>query len=453
MDTTTAPVIKEYPVPYLWALLLISISIGIFIFIEQNSAFSNIKSNFGEYRCQPLMMPFVGLFGYDTNENFQFCLNQIIQDKTQGVTAPFAQGMSGFIGILSNLMNSINSFRVTLATLVGGILKIISEFKARMTALMGRVKLTASRMKAMMYRVYGTMTAVMFMGISAQTGIANFGDTFIFKFIDTFCFPPEQLIELESGKSIPISEIKIGDILKGSISVESTYTFLADGQPMVQIGSVKVSSNHFIKYNNKWILSKDHPEAISIGGWSGSPLHCLTTDTHRIPVNDYIFSDYDETDEANSVTQAWVDKSLNGRITGNISKCSYEIGSPSDTRIKTLNGYLPLSMIKLGDPINKTARVVGIQNSTITEYCILPGGQKVATGTLLWNSLTNEWTRASILYSKHTFKTPVNCIALFVSPGAQYELEGKHIVRDAMEIYSPDTKEEYAKILLSKYVI
>jgi hypothetical protein len=42
---------------------------------------------------------------------------------------------------------------------------------------------------------------------------------------------------------------------------------------------------------------------------------------------------------------------------------------------------------------------------------------------------------------------PTETIALFVSPGAQYELEGGHIVRDAMEIYSPETKKAYAEAL------
>jgi hypothetical protein len=218
MDSTrtTAPVIPEtipnpnnlpgqkYPAPYLLALFLVFCAYQLFMSIENLSNLSHIKENWGEYRCQPHIMPLVGLFGYSVNENFEFCLQQKIQDSTKGVTGPFASGMFGFTSILSNLMDSANSFRVMLATLVGGVIKIISEFKARMTALMGRIKLTAGRMKSMMYRIYGTMFAVIYMGMSAQAGIASFGETFIFKFIDTFCFPPEQPIVLESGEEIAI---------------------------------------------------------------------------------------------------------------------------------------------------------------------------------------------------------------------------------------------------------
>jgi hypothetical protein len=457
----TPPVIKEYPVPYLLFTLLLAICIGIFVALENMASMVDIQNNWSQYRCQPQMMPLAGLFGYSINENFEFCLQQIIQESTKGITGPFAGGMFGFSNILMNLMNSANSFRTMLATLVGGVIKIINEFKARMTAMMGRVKLTASRMKTLMYRVYGTMFAVIYMGISAQTGITNFGDTFIFKFIDTFCFPPEQLITLDTGESYPISEIMVNDVLQGGHRVETIYKFKADGQEMVELRPVsdtvepiQVSSNHFLRYNGKWIMAKDHPDARPIGEWSGGkerPLFCLTTHDHFLPVGPYIFADYDETDEANAETQAWVDKSLNGKTRKDTPcpEASYEVGLPAPTMIKTLEGYKPLYEIQLGDRISETDIVVGIQSSETNEFCRLSSTQRVTRGSLIWNEEKSEWLRAySFLEEAPSTKTEV--IALFISPGAKYEIMGGHIIRDAMEIYSPDTKKSYAKILLKK---
>jgi hypothetical protein len=448
-----APTIPIYPVPYAWAFLIILLAVIIYYFIESGSHLADIQANWPEYRCQPQMMPLAGLFGHDINENFQFCIQQIIQENTKGVTGPFAQGMGGFTSVLMNLMNSANSFRTMLATLVGGVIKIVSEFKARMTALMSRIKITASRMKAMMYRIYGTMFAVIYMGMSAQTGIANFGDSFIFKFIDTFCFPPEQPIELQDGKVVPISTIVLGDVLKGGQRVETIYQFMADGQEMVKIDNITVSSNHFIQYKEKWVMAKDHPDAISIGSWSGGitrPLICLTTDDHRIPIGYYVFADYDETNEGDATTREWVGNSLNGKKSKipPHPKESYEIGSPYTSKVLTLQGYKTLDAIKLGDMITRTSKVVGIQVSQLDEFCILPGGEKVATGSLLWSPLKGEWIRAYTMYPIEHLSKPLKTIALFVSPGAQYILEGGIIVRDAMEIYSPDTKHSYAEALL-----
>ena len=455
MDPTlsTAPVIQTYPVPNLWALFTIIVAIGIYVAIENVSDLSKIQANWSEYRCQPQIMPIAGLFGYDANENFQFCLQQIIQESTKGVTGPFAQGMGGFTSVLMNLMESANSFRTMLATLVGGIIKIVSEFKSRMTSLMSRIKITAGRMRAMMFRIYGTMFAVIYMGISAQTGIANFGDTFIFKFIDTFCFPPEQLVTLDGGIKVPIIDIKVGDKLTGQSTVDSIYRFTADGQSMVRLGNIMVSSNHFILYNGRWVMAKDHGKAVEAKDWSGGiqrPLVCLTTSNHKIVIDGNVFADYDEAEEGNAVTQDWVSSSLNGtsfRKSTPHPDSSYEIGSPSHTKVLTLNGYVALKDIKLGDMITEKSKVVGIQTSSATSFCKLHRGQEVATGSLIWSQLKGEWIRAYSQYPIDQLMS-VETIALFVSPGAQYELEGGHIVRDAMEIYSPDTKKAYAEALL-----
>jgi hypothetical protein len=453
----TAPVIPpieghKYPVPYISAFFLILFAILIFIGIESFGNATNMKINWAEYRCQPQVMPFAGLFGYSVNDNFEYCLQQKIQDSTKGVTGPFASGMFGFTGILSNLMNSANSFRVMLATLVGGIVKIISEFKSRMTALMGRVKLTAGRMKAMMYRIYGTMFAVMYMGMSTMTGILNFGDTFIFKFIDTFCFPPEQPIILESGETVAISDILLGDILQGGHRVQTLYKFAADGQTMVELGTgVQVSSNHFVTLNGSWVMAKDHPDAKPIDPWSGGPerpLICLSTHDHILPVGDYIFADYDETDEANAETQGWVDTSLNGRRKSTPHpNVSYEIGCPAATMVKTIDGFKPLYEIKLGDKMNERDTVVGIQISEVSEFSRLSDTQRIARGALIWNTKKGEWTRAYSMLPD-AVSGPTEVIALFVSPGAKYEIQGGFIVRDAMEVYSPDTKKLYADALL-----
>ena len=461
-DKSTAPVIKQqYPVPYLMFTLYLVIAFAMFIGLENTASMIDIQMNWAKYRCQPQMMPLAGLFGYSVNENFEFCLQQIIQENTKGITGPFASGMFGFTSVLMNLMNSANSFRTMLATLVGGVIKIVNEFKARMTALMGRVKLTASRMKTLMFRVYGTMFAVIYMGISAQTGISNFGDTFIFKFIDTFCFPPEQIIALDNGESYPISEIRVNDVLKGGHRVETVYKFQADGQEMVELSPVsdtgepiQVSSNHFLRHNGKWIMAKDHPDARSIGGWLGGkerPLYCLTTHDHLLPVGPYMFADYDETDEANAETQAWIDKSLNGKTRRDSPHpaASYEVGLPASTMIKTLQGYKPLYEIQLGDKITERDTVVGIQASETSEFCRLSATQRVTRGSLLWNNEKEQWVRAySFLPEAPSSNTEV--IALFVSPGAKYEILGGHILRDAMEVYSPDTKKAYANVLLKK---
>jgi hypothetical protein len=444
------PSVESLPIG--WFLLLLIVAILIMVGIDYYADIANIKNNWSENRCQPYMMPFAGLFGYDMNENFNFCIQQIIKEQAKGVTGPFASGMSGMTGVLSGLMNSANSFRVMLATLVGGIIKVVAEFKSRITSLAARIKITAGRMKALMYRIYGTMFAVIYMALSAETALFNFGDTIIFKFLDTFCFPPEQPILLDNGAYKPISEVKVGDILVGGQIVYSTYTFASDGQNMVRLGEVLVSSNHFVDYLGRWVMAKDHPDALAAADWSGGverPLCCLSTSGHRLSIGGYLFADYDETESANAATQAWVNARLNGvaRPPTPHPDCSYDVGCPENTKIKTLAGWKALKDVGLGEQITARDRVVGIQISETADFCSLPDGQLVASGSLIWNAQKSAWLRAYSFLPRDTHNSQ-KVIALFVSPGAQMEIEGGHILRDAMEVYSPETKALYAEALL-----
>jgi hypothetical protein len=245
--------------------------------------------------------------------------------------------------------------------------------------------------------------------------------------------------------------LQFNDILQGGHRVETIYKFAADGQSMVHLRDVEVSSNHFVRLDGSWIMAKDHPDARPADPWSGGenrPLICLTTHDHILPIGNYIFADYDETEEANAETQGWVDCALNGRRkTTPHPDVSYEIGCPSATMVKTLTGFKPLHDIKLGEKITETDTVVGIQVSQITEFSRLPDTQRIARGALIWDNKKGEWTRAYSMLPD-AVSGPTEVIALFVYPGAKYEIQGGFIIRDAMEVYSPDTKKFYAEALL-----
>jgi len=443
--------IEAYERPYGLFVMILVFAIGYFLSIEASAVIAGGADNWSEIRCQPHIIPLASLYGYDTNENLQFCLNNVIQDKSKGSVGPLAQGMSGFSGVLTNLMESANSFRTTLATMVGGIIRLISEFKARMEALMGRVKMTASRMKMLMYRVYGTMFSVVYMGMSAMTAVVNFTDTFVFGFLEIFCFPGEQGVVLEGGAKKQIKDVQIGEVLEGGHRVKSTYVFLGDGHEMVQIGLVIVSANHLIQHDGSWIYSKDHPDAVPMGRWTGGvsrPLICLSTDTHKIPIGPYMFTDYDETDEGDLATQTLVHTCLNGsKAVLDPDRLSYEIGSPESTRIFTLHGLRRLDEVVLGDILEKS-KVIGIQRSITREYCTLPDGSHIAAGALVWNSSKEQWLRAHMLYPRHQYLVPKVFISLFLNPGSQYVLENGLVVRDAIEVNHKDTMKAYVDALL-----
>jgi hypothetical protein len=390
--------------PYMSMIFLMILLIGLFFLLESMSSAAQTSNNWSEVRCEPQNMLLAGLYGHDANENFQFCLQQIIQDSTKSSTAPFAQGMGGFTSVLQNLMSSANSFRTTLATMTGGIIKIIGEFKARMTALMGRVKLTASRMKAMMYRLYGTMFAVMYMGISAQTGIANFGDTFIFKFIDTFCFAPDTRIVMSNGSEQTISTLKVGDTLKGKSVVEAIIECPGSAD-IYEINGIRVSGRHRIWSSdlNKFISVKDHPDAKE--SYPEPKLWTLITSKREIPVKGLNtvqrFADWEElpdTDEAAAGWDAIVQKILNKEIKNSRVPSSPPCIDKSILVYKHQAGLTPIGLIQTGDWIydsTRWVRVIGRCERKV-DGAIGTLGNRITDGT--WILEDNTWEHPTGTY-------------------------------------------------------
>jgi hypothetical protein len=72
----------------------------------------------------------------------------------------------------------------------------------------------------------------------------------------------------------------------------------------------------------------------------------------------------------------------------------------------------------------------------------------MASATLVWNSSKGEWKRAgarSTIWAIN--QTPAVFISLFVTPSSLIELADGTIIRDSIEICSPDAELYYAEQL------
>ena len=279
------------------------------------------------------------------------------------------------------------------------------------------------------------------MGLSAIQVGDNFSKTFIFRFLDTFCFAPETLIDVKGIGLIPIKNVILGNILKNNTKVTSVYRFMADGQPMVSLNGIIVSTNHFVRYNNAFIEAKDHPEAVPINSWSGGesrPLICLDTTEHTIPIQDYIFSDWDETtavDEQYMINNEAVLNNINPK-----GKRSWIFQPALADTVEVMYADTtskPCNEVQLGDYLT-TGQVVGIGKRLVYEWCELPSGLLVTPSTLFWNE--KYWVRAGCFSETHTSSVPRVFYSFVVLNSATIELTTGEHIRDMCEIHSPDTE-------------
>jgi hypothetical protein len=402
-----------------------------------------VKDNWEKYRCRPDVMIMADYYGHNSSDNLNFCLKNGFDKRAKEAIGPFYSYLGKFVEILMTMLSSLNSIRMIFATIVGSATKIFSEFSARIQALFYRFQMSAIRMKMLMGRVFATMYAVIFMGMAGLKATQNFGNTFLFKFLDTFCFDPDTPIELQ-GRTMPIREVKVGDVLKGGERVTATFQFAADGQTMVKIGDILVSTNHYILHNG-WILAKDHPDAVPVADWSGGiarPLICLNTDTHTIPLGGYIFRDYDETSEGDEEAMKMATDMLNG-VKGDtlVPNQNSEMACHPSTKILTKDGLVPARLITLGTELSH-GKVVGIVKKECHEVCEV-NGEFFAAATCIWHEFA--WKRAFEI-SPVIKIIPISYISFVVTPSATIETES-NMFRDYVEVHTKDLEAPYSKSL------
>jgi len=432
-------------------LIILSILFTGFVLLLGSSSTKEIADDWPKYRCAPTVMPFAGFYGHDTAENFQFCLKNIFQGQADSMLGPFTGILGTFIGTLSTLIQSANSMRMQMATLVGGVTNITKDFQDRITQIMFRIQITTSRMKMLISRMFATFYSIIFMGMSGITAVSNFGDTFLFGFLDTFCFPPETLIEIqESAAPVPISHVRIGHHLKTSgAEVTSVLKFYSDGQAMVKFADgTEVSTNHFMLHDGKFIEAGDHPLALSSQPWSGGlerPLFCLNTADHKLYVGKHIFLDYDETEKGDHETMKAVELQLNSKATERIVDIlEYSPSIAGDCRLRLSNkSTCAAQNITLGTQLS-TGKVVGVIKKRVKRIC-KHDGDWIHESTLCWNE--GRWMRAVQLYPVHEVDTVF--FAFVVAPTATLELESGLMIRDYVEILSPETEAIYADKIAS----
>ncbi len=437
-------------------IIIISV-LGIIIvgIVLSVSAIAEVKKNWPKYRCRPQYMVLAPIFGNDTAENFNYCLQNVMNSEAGSALAPVYKVLFASIASIAQLLDSTNSLRLQLATLVGGVVKTIQQFVDRFNQFGFAVRSTAIRIKSMMYRVYGTMMAMIYLGMSGIVTLQNLPETALVKFLMTFCFPPNTPIYVHGKGHIPIAHVIPGDRLANGSIVTARFNFSAKGQQMVRLGHVRVSTNHFVRApDGGWIMAGEHPDAIASPDWEHGdeyPLICLNTNDHTIPLGGYIFSDYDETAEGDETAAQFVERRINGEeFTHRVTFKEYGATIHPDSLVQ---GNRPAKSVMLGETFKNGNKVIGFIDKFITEAVQLPDSNRtiVTPSTLVWSDYGRKFIRAVDIVGAKTIKynTPIVFRGFIVTPSSTIVTDSGLHLRDYIEVLSPDTEEPYSKCLRS----
>ena len=283
--------------------------------------------------------------------------------------------------------------------------------------------------------------------MSGITGMSSFTNTFLFSFLNVFCFPKDTPIDVKGKGLTRIKDIQIGDVLLPTNSrVTGTFCLFSKGQPMVKLGNITVSTNHYVMYIGKPLRAGDHPYAIKIPAWnSDEPLYCLNTSNNRIPVDNFVFLDYDETTDGDTDTMNFIEGRLNSTTVNKDYKFNeYRVAIGENTVIKTMTGNKLAIDVKIGDKLVTGSEVVGLIRTEVNEVC-MNNNTIVTPATLYWNPELNIWERFGEKFDIIGLRAQL--ISFIVFPNSQIELEDGLRIRDYMELCSPDSEIHYSKHL------
>ena len=119
-----------------------------------------------------------------------------------------------------------------------------------------------------------------------------------------------------------------------------------------------------------------------------------------------------------------------------------------DTEIRLLVGSRPAGEIQLGDILSTGSRICGVFRTEISESCTLPTGERVASGTLIFDPQTHLWRRAGDMYDVEAHE-PILMVHCFALSGSTLQTVSDVFIRDYMEVCSPDTEKAYSNVLES----
>jgi len=389
-----------------------------------------VANDWSNQRCNPKYIPFAGYithpdgttpFDY-TNENFQYCIQNIENDVTGAALQPFNYLINVSLGMLNMIRETIQKIREFMNLLrerlraiaeeiLHKILNVMIPLQSMIIALMDTFHKIEGTMTAGLYTMLGgyyTLQSLMgaiveliikmlivlviliaglwavpfswpaagaasavFLAIAIPLAIIVLFLTEVLHVksagIPKLCFDKNTLFTMNDGQSKKIIDIQVGDILENNVMITAKFKIDASSQRMFLLNNVIVSESHILKYIDKWIPVRDHPLAkeLSKDEYNEPFIYCLNTSTKEIAINGLVLTDWDEiyddtlTSVINAVPQNIFTKDLKSQKE-NIHRY-LDVGFEADMNVYLFNGSKKhIKDICIGDKTSTKGTVYGI---------------------------------------------------------------------------------------------
>ena len=401
-------------------IIITLVVLVIYIYGRISQSKKIIADDWINQRCKPQNMLFAGFITHPegqspfeyTSENFQFCVQQILYSISGHALEPFQYMMKVVTDIFSSvgaaiqeireIMNKLrNSVKVIGEDILNRILNIVVPIQTMLIALIDALSKVQGIMTGGLYTMLGTYytlkallgaileliikmliilaivivglwilpftwpvastMSVVFLAILIPLAIIVYFMTEVLH-IQTSglpalrCFDKDTAFTLQNNTTKYIKDICVGDILLDGSTVTAKIKVLSSGLDMYKLNGIVVSGCHIVKYNQKWMPVREHPQATHIPRFNEPYLYCLNTSSKTIVLNNIIFTDWDEIYDENLV---FILGYKDIRIPENISK-TLDKGFNENSKIKLIDGTKLLKTVEIGDILLSGGIVYGI---------------------------------------------------------------------------------------------
>ena len=471
--------------------------IGIFAYSYASLQLEEIKANWNERRCEPLVMVAASSMkvnDIDPAENFEFCIGKIIDSSIAIFLAPMLQLFSKQVDATKPITDSMNYLR----GMASSLMKPLTEMFGQLWNRFGYIVFQAARVFYKLYsamdRIFGIATAAVFAGMSMYRGIQNMIG-FVFQVIiailiilcilviflyfimwpvipliltmigilsatvyagnvsgmaGSFCVAPSTLVKTKRGWKM-VSEVVAGEELDTGV-VEGVLKFDGTGGECVSIDGLIISKSHLIFNGIDWVFAEKHLGAVECK--SPAFLYCLNTSTRTWTVkgsahtSEHLLRDWEELPDSPQIDFAWetlIDTLLNG--TSKPLRVQPGRGLfGEDTVVWTRTAEVDMCDITVGEFIKDKSgftKVIGVYNDS--ELAPRSGPNR---SVWYYSTPKKRWIHPHIEecvpkgHGFHLITESGTFLVGFTRPGIREQ--GKMLVRDFTEVGAARIHETYA---------
>jgi len=262
----------------------------------------NIQNNWVKYRCNPVVMPFAGLFGEDPTTTFTYCIQTMVKDFMGFLLIPLQESVNVMQNVGGGFETAINDIRKILSAIRSFVTEIIQSIFGVLLNILVEFQKIIINLKDLMAKLVGIMTALLFMVYGSMQAMQSAWKGPPGALARALCFCPTTKLRLNSGELRDIKNIKLGDKLKdgaiveGLLTLKNTsndpfYKFSLSGE---ECEDILVTGSHMIKLeNDKWISVSEHPDAERTS-MINPTVYSLITSNQRINIGKYTFWDWND---------------------------------------------------------------------------------------------------------------------------------------------------------------